>query len=112
MLKAAAIESASTDVASRRNGNLRLLKFSSDSMSSSGMAGPAFLSASVQLCIPSFRRYLKKSGCDDYSTVFYYWSIANIISCGLFDHGNYPYRRAFHQRSVEFYRASAHGCTG
>src|SRR5471032_875603 len=66
----------------------------------------------VLLGFSSSALHLNKSRCDDYSTVFYYWSIANIINCGLFDHGNYPYRRAFHQRSVEFYRASAHGCTG
>src|SRR5471032_749679 len=112
MLKPATIDSASADVASTRNGNLRLLKFSSDSMSSSSMDGPAFLSASVLPCFPSSRLYLNKSRCDDYSTVFYYWSIANIINCRLFDHGNYPYRGAFHQRSVEFHRAPAHGCTG
>src|SRR5471032_205080 len=74
MLKPATIDSASADVASTRNGNLRLLKFSSDSMSSSGMDGPAFLSASVLLFFSSSRLHLNKSGCDDYSTVFYYSS--------------------------------------
>src|SRR5471032_2770731 len=112
MLKPATIDSASADVASTRNGNLRLLKFSSDSMSSSSMDGPAFLSASVLPCFPSSRLYLNKSRCDDYSTVFYYWSIANIINCRLFDHGNYPYGRAFYQWSVELYRAPTHGRTG
>src|SRR5471030_1414543 len=112
MLKPAAIDKASSDAASARSGNLRVLQFSSDSMSSSGMDGPAFLSTSVLQGLSFSQLYLNKLRCDDYSTVFYYWSIANIINYGLFRHGNYPYRCTFDQRSVELYRAPAHGSTG
>src|ERR1700730_8538270 len=112
MLKPVAIDSASTDAASTRNGNLRLLKFSSDSMSSSGMDGPAFLGASVRLCFPFSLLHLNKSRCDDYSTAFYYWSIANIISCRLFCYGDYPYRCTLYQRSIELHGASANGGAG
>src|SRR5471032_4203 len=112
MLKPAVIDRASTDAASARSGNLRVLQFSSDSMSSSGMDGPAFLSTSVLQGFSFSQLCLNKSRCDDYSTVLYYWSIANIINYGLFCHGNYPYRCAFDQRSVELYRAPAHGSAG